>query len=580
MKKTFLKNAPAIHPFECENQDKTSILFSIQAFHFISIIILVFMFGLPFSGFAQQFSYFDEPTPIEEPIQFPKREFRGVWVATVFNIDYPEKPTTNGIALQETWRDLLEDYQKLGLNAVIVQLRGVGDAIYPTELAPWSKYLTGKQGKAPKIVEDPLEKMIEIAHEMGFEFHAWFNPYRLTMNLDSTALAANHDFHRHRDWVVQYGNKFYLNPGLPEVQKHIVNIVDEVVKKYDIDAVHFDDYFYPYKIKDEEFPDDAAFEKYGTEFWDIGDWRRSNVDSLIYKLHTQIKAVKPYVRFGISPFGVWRNVADDPGGSLTRAGVTSYDHLYADILKWMREDWIDYVAPQIYWNIGFPPADYETLVDWWRDHRYNKQLYIGHAVYKVANNKEAAWSDPEELPRQIELNRTSEGVDGSIFFSSKRILSNPLGVKDTIQRYYYAAPALIPSSPNLDEKAIALPKLKKVKKRNGQTRLKWRNKWWNCKKNQATYYVIYRFDGDQVGDLNNPANILTRTAFNSKDKVFYDKTAKLDQFYTYVITAVNRQHEESEGSNARLVVRTPKKVKNLRFIPEKYFETTYPEDNY
>lgn len=511
-----------------------------------------------------------------QDLQFPKREFRGVWVATVFNIDYPEKATANNIALQEEWRKLLESYQKLNLNAVIVQVRGVGDAIYPTQLAPWSKYLTGKQGKAPIRDADPLAKMVEIAHEMGFEFHAWFNPYRLTMNLDTTSLSTAHDFFRHRDWAVQYGNKFYLNPGIPDVQKHIVSIVDEVVRKYDIDAVHFDDYFYPYQIKDQDFPDAEAFEQYGQEFWDIGDWRRSNVDSLIYKLHTQIKTVKPHVKFGISPFGVWRNVADDPGGSLTRAGVTSYDHLYADILKWMREDWIDYVAPQIYWNIGFPPADYETLVDWWRDNSYDKQLYIGHAVYKVDNNKELAWSDPEELPRQIILNRQSEGVDGSIFFSSKQILNNPLGVKDLITENHYAAPALIPSTPLLTGKATPLPKLKKVKKRNGAVRLKWKIRW-KDKKNEPAYYVIYRFEGEQVGDLNNTQNILARSAIHSDCNEYYDKTAKLDQFYTYVITGVNQQHEESESSNARLVLKTFNKVKNLRAIPDSYYAKEYEE---
>ena len=526
-----------------------------------SAILLILL--LPFENKAQMF---DNEA---EVLEYPKREFRGVWVATVLNIDYPKKPTTNSIALQEKWRKLLEKYKKLGLNAVIVQIRSAGEALYPTEFAPWSQFLTGKQGQAPDREYDPLKKMIELSHEMGFEFHAWFNPYRLSMNLDTLQLSEKHDFFRHRDWVVKYGNRYYFNPGIPEVQRHLTSVVMEVVRRYDIDAVHFDDYFYPYKVRGQEFPDTAEFRKYGSAFRDIGDWRRSNVDSLILKLNTEIKTVKPYLKFGISPFGVWRNVATDPYGSLTRAGIQSYDDLYADILKWLREGWIDYVAPQLYWNIGFPPADYELLVDWWSKNKFGKQLYIGHAVYKIANNPEPAWLDANELLRQINLNRSTPEVDGSIFFSSKQILKNPLGVADSIKLVEYAQPALLPIANNLEIATPAPPKLKRVGSKKGQVKLKWRPNRAD-RNNPPSHYVVYRFEGDNVGDFDDPSNILFTTPISGKYIMACDCEAKEGKYYTYVVTAVNRAHEESEGSNARLIYKDQKIVKNLSAIPESF----------
>lgn len=534
---------------------------------FIAVLLMAF---LPVENIAQNFeNEMDWATP-------PKREFRGVWVATVLNIDYPEKPTTNSIALQEKWRKLLEKYKKLGLNAVVVQIRSAGEAFYPTELAPWSQFLTGEQGKAPDREYDPLKKMIELSHEMGFEFHAWFNPYRLTMNLDTINLSEKHDYFRHRDWVVKYGTRYYLNPGIPDVRKHLTSVVMEVVKKYDIDAVHFDDYFYPYKVRGEEFPDTAEFRMYGSEFQDIGDWRRSSVDSLILELNTQMKAAKPYLKFGISPFGVWRNVATDPYGSLTRAGIESYDDLYADILKWLREDWIDYVAPQLYWNIGFPPADYELLVDWWSKNKFGKQLYIGHAVYKIANNPEPAWLDPNELLRQINLNRHTPEVDGSILFSSKQILKNPLGVADSIRTFEYAKPALLPVADNLPLETPAAPRLKRVGSEKGEVKLKWKPSRAD-RNNPPSHYVVYRFEGDRVGDLDEAEHISIITPINGNYLSACDCEMEEGKYYTYVVTAVNRAMEESDPSNARLIIKDKKVVKNLRAIPET-FDFLEPDD--
>ncbi|MBK7871875.1 MAG: family 10 glycosylhydrolase [Saprospiraceae bacterium] len=352
---------------------------------------------------------------INAQIDAPKREFRAVWVASVANIDYPRQPSPNSIALQEQFKTLLEQYKQVGLNAIIVQIRPTGDALYPTELAPWSKYLAGRQGLAPAPDYDPLKFMIDEAHKMGFEFHAWMNPYRATMDLDTLSLAPNHAFHAHRDWMVRYGGRFYFNPALPQVRQHINDIVKEVVTKYDVDAIHFDDYFYPYKIKDEVFPDSIDFWRYGARFSNIEDWRRSNVDSLIENISTTINEIKPYVKFGISPFGVWRNKDKDPSGSDTRAGATTYDDLYADVVKWMRLGWIDYLIPQLYWNIGFPPADHATLVGWWGSRSYERDLYIGHAAYKVQNDPQPAWNVPDEIPKQIQLNRRNALTKAALF---------------------------------------------------------------------------------------------------------------------------------------------------------------------
>lgn len=486
----------------------------------------------------------------------PKREFRGVWVATVANIDYPRQPTTDIIALKEQWKNLLDRYKETGLNAVIFQVRPAADALYPTQLAPWSKYLIGRQATAsPQEVFDPLQFVIEETHRAGMEFHAWFNPYRATMDFDTINLAANHVFRQHRDWVVRYGPKFYLNPGIPQVRQHLTAVVSEVVSRYDIDAVHFDDYFYPYKIANEVFPDSSQFTQYGTNFTSIEDWRRSNIDSLIENVTTSIKKIKPYVQFGVSPFGVWRNKEVDALGSDTRAGATTYDDLYADVVKWLKAGWLDYVIPQLYWNIGFAPADHAKLVGWWGARNYERNLYIGHAAYKVENNPEIAWSDPNEIPKQIMLGRRNAIVQGSAYFSSKPVLENRLGLRDSLQ-VYYKAMSMLPIPPDATLKPFATPTLLKPKLqlKENRVRLRWTpNK--ADRKLQPAYYVVYRFYGSRIGDFEDPQNIIHISEFHKVNKRFQhmDFTIERNANYTYVVTAVNRQHVEGRPSSGRNV---------------------------
>jgi uncharacterized lipoprotein YddW (UPF0748 family) len=372
----------------------------------------------------------------------PKYEFRAVWIATVDNIDWPQRGNTDPAAQRAEFIRQLDMHKKNGMNAVIVQVRPAADAFYPSPYEPWSQWLTGVQGKPPSPYYDPLSFMIEEAHKRGMEFHAWLNPYRANFNIRSASIAPNHITRIHPEWFLTYGTTKYFNPANKDAQQFVLNVVRDLVKRYPIDAVHMDDYFYPYRIAGKEFPDQVSYVNSGTTL-SKDDWRRSNVDSIIKKLSIVIKEVKPFCKFGVSPFCVWRNADQDPEGSDTKAGQTNYDDLYADILLWLKEGWVDYVAPQLYLEIGHSRAAYEKLVDWWSKHSYGRHIYIGHGIYR-AFEKNAAWKNPDELPDQIKLLRQYPTIQGSIYFSSKSFDSNPNGWNDSLRNNYYRTPALIP----------------------------------------------------------------------------------------------------------------------------------------
>lgn len=355
----------------------------------------------------------------------PERSFRGVWVATVANIDWPKHPSDSFEKMQEDYKSLLKFYKDLHFNTVIVQVRAAGDALYPSKLAPWSKYLSGKQGLQPQINIDPLEWLIETTHAYGMDFHAWINPYRATMSMETKGLSQDHDFYTHREWLIPYGNKYYYNPGLPEVREHMLAVVRELVNTYQIDGLHLDDYFYPYKIEKQSFKDETSYRVYGGAM-SLGDWRRQNVDSLIAGISNEIKQTKPWVSFGVSPFGVWKNKGTDPKGSDTRAGQTTFEDLYADPLVWMREGWIDYLVPQLYWSMNYELAAHKTLVDWWANQKSNSKIYIGYGPYKIFNNADNAWDQPNELGDQIAYGNQKEVIEGQVFFSAKSLMQNSL----------------------------------------------------------------------------------------------------------------------------------------------------------
>jgi uncharacterized lipoprotein YddW (UPF0748 family) len=378
-------------------------------------------------------------------------EFRGVWIATVDNIDWPQRGVYTPYGQQTEFIRQLDQHKKNGMNAVIVQVRPSADAFYPSKLEPWSQWLTGVQGRSPSPYYDPLQFMINEVHKRGMEFHAWLNPYRANFNISSASIAPNHITRIHPDWFLTYGGKKYFDPSNQDGQQHVIAVVRDIVSRYDIDAIHMDDYFYPYRIAGKEFPDAASYIRSGSRL-SKDDWRRSNVDTIIRKLNEVIKEEKPWCKFGISPFGVWRNKDMDPEGSNTKAGQTNYDDLYADILLWMKEGWVDYVAPQLYWERGHRLADYDELIDWWSRHSYGRHVYIGHGIYR-AFEKGAAWKNPKELPNQIKKLREYPEVQGSIYFSSKSFDRNPNGWNDSLQNNYYRTPALIPEMSWLPSKA-------------------------------------------------------------------------------------------------------------------------------
>lgn len=475
-------------------------------------------------------------------LQPPKRELRAAWISTVENIDWPK--TKDPEQQKKDYIDLLDFHQSIGMNALVMQVKPTADAFYKSELAPWSHWITGVQGQDPGY--DPLAFMVEESHKRNLEFHAWFNPYRISMNTDLSKLVEDHPARLHPEWVMEYGGKLYYNPGIPEVIQYITDSVMEVVKNYDVDGVHFDDYFYPNRFDGEGFPDQQAYELYGADYpGDINAWRRNNVDTLIKKLNEAIKAEKSYVKFGISPFGVWRNKSVDPLGSDTNAGQPSYDNLHADVRKWVLEGWIDYVTPQVYWNFGFAPAAYEKLVDWWSDlieeNDANAHLYIGHADYKVDDNPN--FVDPYEIPNQMKFNLNYEQVKGSIHFTTRDLIAKTELRQKIMDVYQH--PSLVPTMPWLDAEAPEKPSIKKATSHASRIELNWKDH-----DSSTAYYVIYRSVGDQVIDTGNPAHI-TATVRKSNGQLSYiDQQVTQGETYTYIITAVDRLHNESELSNS------------------------------
>lgn len=389
----------------------------------------------------------------------PIQEFRAAWIATVDNIDWPTKGNYNTESQKAEYIRLLDLHQRNGLNAVVVQIRPATDAFYPSQYEPWSEWLTGKQGLPPSPYYDPLQFMLEEAHKRGMEFHAWCNPYRAEFSIGQSSIAPTHVTKLHPEWFLSYGGKRYFDPGNKEAQQFVVKVIRDVVSRYAVDAIHFDDYFYPYRIAGKEFPDQESYKKYGAGL-SRDDWRRSNVDSVILLLSRAIKEENRFCKFGISPFGVWRNQDQDDEGSATKAGQTNYDDLYADILLWLEEEWIDYVAPQLYWEFGHKAAAYEVLLDWWSKHTYGRHCYIGLGIYRAGSN--AAWRNKTLLPRQITALRQYPSIQGAIYFSSKSFVNNPYGWNDSLQQHFYKEPAVIPWMPWIDTLRPYYPEVKAI----------------------------------------------------------------------------------------------------------------------
>jgi uncharacterized lipoprotein YddW (UPF0748 family) len=374
--------------------------------------------------------------PAAAPATCDDGETRAAWVATVGNIDWPSAPGLPVADQQQEYRTLLDDVQRHGLNTVIVQVRPTADALWPSPYEPWSHWLTGVQGKDPGY--DPLAFLVEEAHARGLKFHAWFNPFRVSKQADRAQLVPEHPARQHPDWVFAYGGQLYYDPGEPAVRELVTDVVLDVAERYPIDGVHFDDYFYPYPVDGEQLPDAAAFAGHGAGFPDIGDWRRHNVDELVKGVSERLRALDKGIVFGISPFGIWRNEAADPRGSAT-TGIQSYDTTYADSWTWVREGWVDYIVPQIYWEIGHPTADYATLVPWWARAVAGTgvQLYTGQAAYKVGTGP--AWGDGE-LSAHLTLDRNHPEVRGEVYFSARSLSTNAAAAMDRVRADHYSCP--------------------------------------------------------------------------------------------------------------------------------------------
>ncbi|WP_329430104.1 family 10 glycosylhydrolase [Streptosporangium sp. NBC_01495] len=377
----------------------------------------------------------------------PLRQMRGMWIASVVNINWPSRTGLSAAQQKAEYVAWLDLARARGLNSVFVQIRPTADAFWPSPYEPWSQYLTGVQGGDPGY--DPLAFLVAETHRRGLAFHAWFNPYRVSMQADPALLHPDHPGRRHPEWIVPYGGKLYYNPGMPEVRAFVQDAMMDAVTRYDIDGLHFDDYFYP--VNTTAFDDSEAYARHGGGFPDLAAWRRENVDLLVREMQQRVRRAKPEVAWGISPSGIWRNRATDPLGSETGGGQ-SYDNLHADTRGWVKKGWLDYIAPQLYWYIGQSNADYAKLVPWWSDVAAGTgtQLWIGQAAYKAgAAGQPVEWSRPDELSRHLTLNQDHPEVGGDIWYNSGDVRDDRIGSISAVVTGHYTRPALPPLLPRL-----------------------------------------------------------------------------------------------------------------------------------
>lgn len=471
----------------------------------------------------------------------PKREFRGAWIQTVFQGEYKEMTPPQ---MKQDFIRKLNYLQECGINAVIFQVRPEADAFYQSELEPWSRFFTGKQGQAPEGNFDLMEFLIRECHKRNMEFHAWLNPYRAA-NENFDDFAESHVFHKHPGRFIRYNNQLLFDPGQPQNRRFICRVVKDIVRRYDVDAIHMDDYFYPYPAAGIDFPDTRSFERYGKQKGYTestrDDWRRENVNLLIKEIKQTILAVKPWVRFGVSPFGIYRNKKSTPDGSGSNtSGLQNYDDLYADVLLWIENGWIDYSIPQVYWEIGHASADYATLVKWWNIHAGERPLYIGQ---DVARTMKAG-----QLAEKMDYERTALQVHGNCFWPANELLWNNQGVADSLKRHYHRYPALIPAYEHMHNRSPkAVEDLKVVADEKG-LQLHWKADANPLNPETARYFVVYRFGKKEKIDTTHPAHIATIT----QDTYYTLPYNKGKEKFRYVVTAVDRFHNESKGKRIRV----------------------------
>lgn len=465
----------------------------------------------------------------------PKREMRAVWIATVANIDWPSsRYASSGEQISELV-NMFDKLQAAGINAIMFQVRTECDALYESSLEPWSYWLTGKQGQAPDPFFDPLAFAVDEAHNRGMELHAWFNPYRVVKNEGDYEVSKQHISQKNPDWILTFGKYKMLDPGMKEVKDFIASVAADVVRRYDIDGVHFDDYFYPYspKVSTEDL---HTYENYKAEYPDIDDWRRHNINSMVAQVYDSINAIRSAVKFGISPFGIVHNKYAGTDG------FNSYDILYCDPLTWIKDKTVDYVTPQIYWEIGKKVADYTVLLPWWASVVSNRHLYIGHFSSRFAAKN---WTgNKAEMGDQLRMNRSTPKVLGSVFFSAKSISNNYSGFADTLKNSFYKYPAFPPIFSWKDTTQPQSPINLNARGDSTGILLRWEKPADGDNQKQIRYYVIYRFEAHEPVDISDVRKIIK--IMKSSRNVFKDYVPIDDQKeFTYVITAMDRLYNES-----------------------------------
>ena len=500
----------------------------------------------------------------------PKRELRATWFSTFLNLDWPSTATRSVQQVKDSIVNMLDLQLQTGINAIYFQVRNECDAVYPSAIEPWSASVTGTQVMDPANNFDPLQFMIDECRKRGIEIHAWFNPYRAVNNYYSIgSYASNHVAKTHPEWLLSQGSLRILNPGIPAVRDYVLSVVMDVLRRYDVDGIHYDDYFYPYPGaggSNTRFNDNATFSTYARGFSNQNDWRRDNINLFIQRSYDSIKAIKPWVKFGVSPFGIWQNQRSDAAGSATN-GLQSYSDVYADTKKWLQQGWVDYVTPQIYWSTGFSTASYSVLVPWWNNNAFGRHVYVGHAVYKINADadRDPNWYNPSQINKQIRLNRSYSNIYGSTFFRSQYFSSNPLKFRDSLTEHLYATPALLPTMPWRDNVAPETVKNVTATIRNNHVTLNWSLPVAvNNELNKTRQFVVYRFNSAAI-DLNN-ADAIQLITGNAQTTTYTDSNLIRAEYF-YVVTALDRFHNESE----------PGTVVKASFIPITQVIVTKPE---
>ena len=472
----------------------------------------------------------------------PKREFRGAWIQCV-NGQFQNLGTEK---MQQTLTYQLDELQKDGVNAIIFQVRPECDALYESSIEPWSRFLTGQQGMAPSPYWDPLQWMITECHRRGMELHAWINPFRAKTKV-THQLAANNVVNRRPDLVFPYDGLYILNPAKQENRDYICRVAADIIRRYDVDGLHIDDYFYPYPAPGCQIPDQQDYASDTQGYNNINDWRRHNVDLFIEQLHDTIQSIKPWVRFGVSPFGIYRNKKNDPNGSDTN-GLQNYDDLYADVLLWTEQGWIDYCVPQLYWEIGHKAADYKTLIHWWNDHANGRPLFIGEDIERTAKFADPDNPQQNQMQAKYRLHDQLPNVSGTVLWYAKAAVDNIGNYGTMLRENYWRYPALQPLMPFIDDTTPGKPsKVKPLWTSDGYT-LFWQAPKHSNWSNEAHKYVVYRFAAKETIDIEDPSHIVAITTNPWLNLPYNNGKEK----FIYIVTSLNRLGNESKPAKRKV----------------------------